>query len=128
MSSWCRLRNVIVLATLAVTVVPFVVGGSAVKAQSSTTATPATKKPAPQSKSGSASGSTGKTTGSGSKKTTPSKSTKAKSAAANKTNGAATGSRKPTAQTIKLTSAFHASEQLASDGAAAGVDAVGGGL
>ncbi len=112
MSSWCRLRNVIVLATLAVTVVPFVVGGSAVKAQSSTTATPATKMPEPMCISVSSSCSTGKTTGSGSKKTTPSKSTKAKSAAANKTNGAATGSRKPTAQTIRLTSAFKATEQL----------------
>jgi soluble lytic murein transglycosylase len=107
MSIWCRLRNVVVLATFAVTVVTFAVGGSGVEAQSSTAATQTTKKPAPQSKSG----STGKTT-SGSKKTTPSKSTKGKSAATSKAHGAATASRQPTAQTIRLTSAFKATEQL----------------
>ena len=112
MGIWCRLRNVIVLATLAATVVPFGVGARTVEAQSSTTTAQTTKKPAPQSKTGSASGSTGKTTGTGSKKTTPSKSTKGKSRAASKTNGAATASRKPTAQTIRLNSAFKATEQL----------------
>jgi soluble lytic murein transglycosylase len=74
--------------------------------QTSTAATEHTKKPASKGKA-----ATTKKTPS-SKAVGSSKTTRSKSVAASKTHGASAASRRPTAQTIKLTSAFKASEQL----------------
>ena len=85
-------------------------------AQTSTTTPPAAHAKKPASKSGTAQADAGTTAGAKAKGS----SSKAKSGASGKTtkkNGAASGkkhivSRKPTAQTIHLNSAFKASEQL----------------
>src|SRR5438270_13093546 len=91
-------------------------GGVASERQDSTAATEQTKKPATKSQAVSSGASSGKqsagTKTGGSTKTTGSSKTKSKSGAAGKRHAAATGSRKPTAQTIHLTSAFKASEML----------------
>jgi soluble lytic murein transglycosylase len=101
MSVWGRLRSQVTAVTFMAAIVASAGGGLGGWAQSSATATGQTKKPAVKSKAA----PTGKTAGSG-------KSSKAKSAVAAKTHGTTTVSRKPTPQTIKLTSAFKASEQL----------------
>jgi soluble lytic murein transglycosylase len=91
-------------------------GGAMGRAQTQTTepATPQTKKPS--SKSGTPSGSAGKASGSKTKgssgKTKAGSSSKAKGKKGTTTRKGHVVSRKPTAQTIRLTSAFKASEQL----------------
>src|SRR5437899_3284249 len=113
-STWGRLRGAVAVASLVGMMVLCAQPGVAGRTQSSTAATEQTTKPASKSKTT----STGKTNGSGtagSGKTKPagsSKTTKGKSAAASKTRAKPIASRKPTAQTIRLTSAFKASEQL----------------
>jgi soluble lytic murein transglycosylase len=99
-------------------------GGVARERQDSTSATEQAKKPATKSKPASSGASSGTSTGAssgkqsagtktgGSSKTTGSSKTKGKSGAAGKRRTSATASRKPTAQTIHLTSAFKASEML----------------
>jgi soluble lytic murein transglycosylase len=102
-------RFVVAVGVCAGMVVPFAAGGVGVWKQASTTATEQTKKPAAKS-SGSA-----KTAGSGkSAAKSAGQSSKNTSAAAGKTHTktATPASHKPTAQTIRLTSAFKASEQL----------------
>jgi soluble lytic murein transglycosylase len=102
------------VACLAGMMAPFGWSGVAGRAQSSTAATEQAKKPGTKSKTA----STGKTKDSGTagsgeaKPAGSSKTTKGKNGAAGKKHAAATASRKPTAQTIRLTSAFKASEQL----------------
>ena len=113
-STWGRLRGAVTVASLVGMMVLCAQSEVAGRTQSSTAATEQTTKPASKSKTA----STGKTNGSGtagSSKTKPSgssKTTKGKSAGASKTHAKPTASRKPTAQTIRLTSAFKASEQL----------------
>jgi soluble lytic murein transglycosylase len=104
------------VATVAVCagmVVPVAVGGVGGWKQSSA-ATEETKKPAAKGKSSTEnSGSSTKATGSGkSSGKNSEKSSKNKSTIAAKTHSATTKSHAPTAQTIRLTSAFKASEQL----------------
>src|SRR5882757_2661599 len=106
-SIWDRLRGAVAVACLAGVVVPFAWSGVGGGTQSSTAATAQTPKPAGKSKTA----SSGKTNG-GVTKSAGSKTAKGKSAAATKKNGATAASRRPTAQTIRLTSAFKASEQL----------------
>jgi soluble lytic murein transglycosylase len=99
--------------------VPCARGGVAWQTQSSTAATDQAKKPAstdkttPSTRTHTA-GKTaaGKTSSTGTKTSGSGKTTKRKSATTSKTHVAAGASRKPTAQTIHLTSAFKASEQL----------------
>jgi soluble lytic murein transglycosylase len=115
-SIWGRLRGAVAVASLVGMTVLCAQGGVAGRTQSSTAAAEQTAKPASKSKTA----STGKSSVSGTKpagsnKTKPagsSKTTKGKSAAAGKKHAATVASRRPTAQTIRLTSAFKASEQL----------------
>ncbi|MEI9977806.1 MAG: transglycosylase SLT domain-containing protein [Edaphobacter sp.] len=99
-----RLRFVAVVAVCVGMVVPFAGGGVGGWKQSSTTAADQTTKSAAKSKGSSAGKSSAKAAGSG-------KGSKSKSTATAKTHPAA-APPKPTAQTIRLTSAFKASEQL----------------
>jgi soluble lytic murein transglycosylase len=108
MSARGRFRGGVAVALFAAANALFAGAGVAGRAQTSTTATEQTKKPASKSKTA----TSGKTASSGTKTSGASKSTKGKSATASKTHGASTASRRPTAQTIRLTSAFKASEQL----------------
>ncbi len=101
------LRFVLVVGVFAGMVVPFAGGGVGGWKQASTTGTEQTKKPAATGKGSSAGKSSGSTKAGGS-----SKGATSKHSAAGKTHAAATTSHKPTAQTIRLTSAFKASEQL----------------
>ena len=116
-SIWGKLQGAAAVASLMGMMVPCVWGGVAGRTQSSAAATEQTQKPASKGKTGTAGKSTpgkstaGKSTAGGSKSTGSSKTTKGKSATAGKTR-ASTASRRPTAQTIYLTSAFKASEQL----------------
>ncbi|MCU1253541.1 MAG: Lytic transglycosylase catalytic, partial [Edaphobacter sp.] len=115
MSTWRRLRGAVAVALLAEMMAVCAQGAVAGRLQSSAAATEQAKKPGSKGKTA----SYGKTDGSGTKpagsgKTKPggsSKTTKGKSAGG-KGHAASTASRKPTAQTIHLTSAFKASEQL----------------
>jgi soluble lytic murein transglycosylase len=86
--------------------------GVAGERQDSTSATEQAKKPVTKSKAASSGKQSTATKTGGSSKTTGSSKTKGKSGAAGKKHAASTASRKPTAQTIRLTSAFKASEQL----------------
>jgi soluble lytic murein transglycosylase len=117
-SVWVRLRGAMAVACLAGMIVPFAWSGVAGRTQSAVAATEQTKKPTGKSKTA----STGKSDGSGSK---PAGSNKAAGSGKTKTVGsgkttkgkskkhaAPIASRRPTAQTIRLTSAFKASEQL----------------
>jgi soluble lytic murein transglycosylase len=97
-----------VVAAFVALAIPFAAGGVEGRVQTSTTTTEQTKKPPAKSKAA----STGRTANTGTKTTGASKSTKSKSAATSKKKAAPIASRKPTAQTIRLTSAFKASEQL----------------
>jgi soluble lytic murein transglycosylase len=97
-----------VVAAFVALAIPFAAGGVEGRVQTSTTPTEQTKKPPAKSKAA----STGKTANTGTKTTGASKSTKSKSATTSKKKAAPIASRKPTAQTIRLTSAFKASEQL----------------
>jgi soluble lytic murein transglycosylase len=107
-----RLRSAVAIACLAGVMVPFGWSGVGKGAQSSTPATEQTKKAATKSKTG----SSGKTKSGGTKAAGSGKTSgpgKAKSTSgAGKKHATATASRRPTAQTIRLTSAFKASEQL----------------
>ena len=100
-----KVRSATMAAFLVTLTSPFVAIGATRQTQTQTPSPPATtttKKPAPKAKTTTPS----KTTNGKSSKTTSSgKTTKGKSKAH-------TASRKPTAQTIRLTSAFKASEQL----------------
>ncbi len=116
-SIWGKLQGAVAVASLMGMMVPCVWGGVAGRTQSSAAATEQTQKPVSKGKTGTEGKSTpekstaGKSTAGGSKSTSSSKTTKSKSATAGKTRAAST-SRRPTAQTIHLTSAFKASEQL----------------
>jgi soluble lytic murein transglycosylase len=115
MSIWVRLRAAMAVACLVGIIAPFARCGVAGRAQTSTAATEQAKKPGTKSKTTSSgkSGSSGTSGSDKAKAAGSSKTTKGKSAAASsKKHAAATASRKPTAQTIRLTSAFKASEQL----------------
>jgi peptidoglycan lytic transglycosylase len=108
-----RLRGTVMAASLVGMMVVCAQSGVAGRVQSSTAATEQTAKPASKGKAAS-SGQTkgGGTAGSGKAKASgSSKTTKGKNAASKK-HAAPVASRKPTAQTIRLTSAFKASEQL----------------
>ena len=106
MKAWERIRGGVAVAVLAAMTVPFAEAGAGAQAQSSaTTGTEQAKKPAVKGKTPS-----GKPASSGSKAAGSSKSSK--NAAASKAHSKSTASRKPTPQTIRLTSAFKASEQL----------------
>lgn len=98
----CRVRSVVMVAfSLALPIAAVVMTG---QSQTPSPAATGTKKPASSTKAGAA----GKT-GAGKKGPASGKTTKGKSSHAAKAH---TASRKPTAQTIRLTSAFKASEQL----------------
>jgi len=86
-------------------IVPFAVAGVGGWKQADTN-TEQTKKPAAKSSG------TAKASGSGKSAGKSAKSSKSTSAGAGKTHASASVSHKPTAQTIRLTSAFKASEQL----------------
>ncbi len=109
--SW--LRGAVATASIVMMTALFCVSAVAERAQTSaTTEQPKTtteqaKKASPKNKTT----STGKTRSSGGKAAGSSKSSKGTSATS-KTHAKATASRRPTAQTIRLTSAFKASEQL----------------
>jgi soluble lytic murein transglycosylase len=107
-SIWGRFWTGVVVAAFVALAIPFAAGGVEGRVQTSTTPTEQTKKPPAKSKAA----STGKTANTGTKTTGASKSTKSKSATTSKKKAAPIASRKPTAQTIRLTSAFKASEQL----------------
>jgi soluble lytic murein transglycosylase len=105
-------REAFAIAILAAAIVSF-----AATTPSAGAAVPASAQNSPQNtrppaKSPSKSKPSGKSSASGSKKAVPSKSAKGRKVPAGKTHRASTASRRPTAQTIHLTSAFKASEQL----------------
>jgi soluble lytic murein transglycosylase len=101
-----KVRSTMVVAFFTAMAGPFAVGGMIRQAQTPPPAatTPA-KKPAPKSKTA----APGKTSSGKTKAPAPGKKTKGKGGSSGKAH---TASRKPTAQTIRLTSAFKASEQL----------------
>jgi soluble lytic murein transglycosylase len=108
-----RLRGAVATASIVMMTALFCVSAVAERTQTSaTTEQPKTtteqaKKASPKNKTT----STGKTSSSGGKAAGSSKSSKGTSATS-KTHAKSTASRRPTAQTIRLTSAFKASEQL----------------
>jgi soluble lytic murein transglycosylase len=108
MSLWGRVRVGVAVGAWLALAAPFAGGGVGGQTQASPTATEQTKKPAARSKAA----STGKAATGGTKTTGASKSKKGKSAATSKRKVTSSASRRPTAQTIRLTSAFKASEQL----------------
>ncbi|RSL15643.1 soluble lytic murein transglycosylase [Edaphobacter aggregans] len=101
MGSWSKVRFAVVVGSLLAVTIP---GGAVAQSSKPATSAATTKKPATKSKSTASSKNSSKT---GSKSST-SKSTVSSKNRSNKKHPAA----KPTARTIKLTSAFHASEQL----------------
>jgi soluble lytic murein transglycosylase len=113
MSIWGKIRNAAGLACLLTVTLPFagvgLVGG--LEAQTTTSSSKQAKKPSAKSKTAATEkGGHGKTRTSAAGKTV-SKTAKGKRAAVSK-KARSTASRRPTAQTIRLTSAFKASEQL----------------
>jgi soluble lytic murein transglycosylase len=106
MRLWSWLRGGVVVAALAGMAVPIAGGAVWGPVQAPTTGTEQAKKPPAKPKTTSSGKASGKAKTSGSSKATKGKST------ASKSHRASTASRKPTAQTIRLTSAFKASEQL----------------
>jgi soluble lytic murein transglycosylase len=100
-----RLWDAVAVASFVVMLVPFAKGMSA-RAQDSTVAKEQTKKSSGKTKKAAS-----KTAGSKSEKTSTTKSVRGRHEA-NKTHAATAAARKPTAQTIRLNSAFKASEQL----------------
>src|ERR1700733_1578422 len=109
MSIWSKVRHAAGVACLLAVALPFAAAGVAggLEATTTTAAAKRAKKPVAKGKAAAA----GKA---GSGKTRPSavgKSTKGKRSVVGK-KGRSTASRRPTAQTIRLTSAFKASEQL----------------
>jgi soluble lytic murein transglycosylase len=117
-SIWGKLQGAVAVVSLMGMMVPCVWGGAAGRTQSS--ATEPTQKPASKGTTGKSTAekstagksSAAKTGSSGAKTSGSGKTTRSKSATGSKTRGGSTASRKPTAQTIHLTSAFKASEQL----------------
>jgi soluble lytic murein transglycosylase len=104
MNIWDRVRTGVAFGAFVALAAPFAGGWT----QTAATATEQTKKPAAKSKTAPA----GKTTRNETRTTSAGKSKKGKTATTSKRKAASTASRKPTAQTIRLTSAFKASEQL----------------
>jgi soluble lytic murein transglycosylase len=111
-SIWGRLRGAVAVACLVGMMVPFAWSGVAGRAQTSATPTEQVKKPGSKGKTPSTGKSSSGAKASGSSKTTGPSKTKGKSASASKKHATPAASRRPTAQTIHLTSAFKASEQL----------------
>jgi soluble lytic murein transglycosylase len=110
-----RLWGAMAVASLVAMVVLFAVGGVDARPQSSApAATEQAKKPTAKSKTTAPAkiAGNGNKTGSSTKNPGSSKSTKGKSVAAGKSHAAPVASRRPTAQTIHLNSAFKASELL----------------
>jgi soluble lytic murein transglycosylase len=107
MSVWGSFWSVVAIAASVAFPTTLVMGELEARAQTPTT-TEQPKKPPAKSKTAPAA----KPSGTGTKTAGSSKSTKSKTAAAARSNKASTASRKPTPQTIRLTSAFKASEQL----------------
>jgi len=107
-----RLCSALVVASVVAMMAPVAWGGVAGRTQSSTAATDQTTKPASKGKAATSTKTPAKTPGTKAKSAGSSKTAKGKSAAGSKTHAAPAASRKPTAQTIRLTSAFKASEQL----------------
>jgi soluble lytic murein transglycosylase len=110
MRLWSGLRSRVAVATFLAVTVPFAGGGVWCQVPGSTTAPEQAKKPAAKPKAAATGKTSSKTAASG-KTVPPSKTAKSKTAAS-KAHRPSTASRKPTAQTIRLTSAFKASEQL----------------
>ena len=102
------LRDLVAIAAFVAITVPSAGGGVGEWKQSSTAATDQTKKPEAKSKTSPGA----KTASQRSKPAGSSINSKGKSAAGSKTHHASAASRRPTAQTIHLNSAFKASEQL----------------
>src|ERR1700733_12391196 len=94
-SIWGRFWTGVVVAAFVALAIPFAAGGVGGRPQTSTATTEQAKKPATKSKTT----ASGKTTTANSSKSTRGKSVPGKKKAA------ATASRRPTAQTIRLTSA-----------------------
>jgi soluble lytic murein transglycosylase len=106
-----RLRSALVVASVVAMMAPVAWGGVA-GAQSSTAAADNAKKAASKSKAATSAKTPAKTSGSKAKGAGSGKTAKGKSATGSRTHAASAASRRPTAQTIRLTSAFKASEQL----------------
>jgi len=100
-----------VAGALLAVAVPVACGAATGEMQTQTTTSAHKKKPAATAKSSSTAKSPGRKTRSGEKTTVSSKGKKGKRTAAGKRRASAASS-KPTAQTIRLTNAFRASEQL----------------
>jgi soluble lytic murein transglycosylase len=100
-----KVRSIVVVVLFAAIVAPSSAGGVTRQTQTPPPASTTAKKPAPKTKAT----TPGKATNGQTKTPSTSKSTKGKSSTSRKVHPA---SRKPTAQTIRLTSAFKASEQL----------------
>jgi soluble lytic murein transglycosylase len=112
-SIWGKIRNAVGFACLLTVTLPFVTAGAAgeLEAQTATASSTHAKKPSTKSKAAVAGkDGHGKTRSSAGGKSAG-KTTKGKRSAVSK-KARSTASRKPTAQTIRLTSAFKASEQL----------------
>ena len=109
-----RFWGAVAIASLVAMITPFAGGGVGAQTQSSApAATEQAKKPTAKSQTTApATASHGNKTVSPSKNTGSSKNAKGKTAAARKSHAASVASRRPTAQTIHLNSAFKASEQL----------------
>ena len=104
-----RLRGAVAVASIVAAIGPFASGGVAGRIQTPTAETDHAKKPTSTSKATAPAKSPGSKPPARNSKTGSSKTAKGKSSAASKTHPV---SRRPTAQTIRLTSAFKASEQL----------------
>ena len=100
-----KVRSMVMVVFFAAMVAPSSAGGVTGQTQTPPPAATTAKKPPPKAKAT----TPGKATNSKTKTPAPGKAAKGKSSASRKTHPA---SRKPTAQTIRLTSAFKASEQL----------------
>jgi soluble lytic murein transglycosylase len=98
-----KVWSLVMVVFLTAMAAPLSAGGVVVQTQTPPPAATTAKKPPPKAKA-----TPGKATNSKTKTPTPGKTTKGKSTS----HKAHTASRKPTAQTIRLTSAFKASEQL----------------
>jgi soluble lytic murein transglycosylase len=105
---WGKIRAAVSVGSLLAMTMGFADHCAAVQTQAPATTQPQTKKPAAKKKAVPAEKTTGSKTA---KKNTPSTG-KGKSKQSHLANGHSGYSKKPTAQTIRLTSAFKASEQL----------------
>jgi soluble lytic murein transglycosylase len=109
LSGWGRVRIAMVAGALLAIAVPFACGTAAGMTQTEATPSAQKKRPAATAKSSSTAKSSGSKAKSKEKAAVSSKGTKGKRGAAGKRRAAA---NKPTPQTIRLTNAFRASEQL----------------